>query len=373
MESAVANGFKPTDDFNGAEQEGAGPYQVTCKKGRRWSVAQAYLQPAMGRDNLTVRTGALVTRVVVEGGRAVGVAYLLGREEQVAYADARGRALRRRDQLPAAAHAVGHRAGRPPARGRRRRRARPAGRRAEPARPPRRAARLAHEGHHRPRRAQQPAATSAAPRPRAAGRWSPTSGRPARSSAAATASPHRTCRCTSRRPASGTTACTSRPPASSRSAPTLVNVSSRGQLRLRSTDPRWHPEIDPAYYDDQADLDAMVTGVAAAARDGAVGPAREVRRPAVHARAEGPDGGRDRRAHPHARPRRSTTRSAPARWAAASTRSSTRSCGCAASTACGWPTPRVMPVVAARQHQRPDDHGRREGRRPPRKPHRRKS
>ena len=43
-------------------------------------------------------------------------------------------------------------------------------------------------------------------------------------------------------------------------APTLVSVASRGQLRLRSTDPRWHPEIDPAYYDDQADLDAMVAG-----------------------------------------------------------------------------------------------------------------
>ena len=44
-------------------------------------------------------------------------------------------------------------------------------------------------------------------------------------------------------------------------APTLVSVASRGQLRLRSTDPRWHPDIDPAYYDDQADLDAMVAGV----------------------------------------------------------------------------------------------------------------
>jgi choline dehydrogenase len=43
-------------------------------------------------------------------------------------------------------------------------------------------------------------------------------------------------------------------------APTLVHVSSRGRMRLRSTDPRWHPEIDPAYYDDQADLDAMVVG-----------------------------------------------------------------------------------------------------------------
>src|SRR4051795_13152596 len=87
VESAVASGLKPNDDFNGAEQEGAGLYQVTCKKGRRWSVNDAYLQPAIGRDNLTVRTGALVSRVVVEGGRAVGVSYLLGREERVAYVD----------------------------------------------------------------------------------------------------------------------------------------------------------------------------------------------------------------------------------------------------------------------------------------------
>ena len=41
----------------------------------------------MDRDNLTVRTGALVSRVVVDGGRAVGVSYLLGREEQTAYVD----------------------------------------------------------------------------------------------------------------------------------------------------------------------------------------------------------------------------------------------------------------------------------------------
>ena len=43
--------------------------------------------------------------------------------------------------------------------------------------------------------------------------------------------------------------------------PTLVEVHSRGRLRLRSTDPRWHPEIDPAYYDDPRDLDAMTLGV----------------------------------------------------------------------------------------------------------------
>ena len=72
-------GFKPTDDFNGAEQEGAGLYQVTCRKGRRWLTAKAYLEPSAGRPNLAVRTGALVERVVVEGGRAVGVAYQHGR------------------------------------------------------------------------------------------------------------------------------------------------------------------------------------------------------------------------------------------------------------------------------------------------------
>ena len=61
---------------------------MTSRKGRRWSVANGYLAPAADRPNLTVRTGALATRVVVEGGRAVGVAYQHGREEKVAYADA---------------------------------------------------------------------------------------------------------------------------------------------------------------------------------------------------------------------------------------------------------------------------------------------
>jgi len=75
VDSSASAGLKPTDDFNGAEQEGAGLYQVTCKRGRRWSVADAYLVPALDRPNLTVRTHALTTRVDVEGGRAVGVTY----------------------------------------------------------------------------------------------------------------------------------------------------------------------------------------------------------------------------------------------------------------------------------------------------------
>ncbi|MET0133189.1 MAG: GMC family oxidoreductase N-terminal domain-containing protein [Kibdelosporangium sp.] len=78
VEAAVGWGLKPTDDFNGAEQEGAGQYQVTCRNGRRWSTADAYLRPAMTRSNLTVRTNALTTSVILESGRAVGVRYVHG-------------------------------------------------------------------------------------------------------------------------------------------------------------------------------------------------------------------------------------------------------------------------------------------------------
>ncbi|NEK87838.1 choline dehydrogenase [Blastococcus saxobsidens] len=78
VESAVAAGYPANDDFNGAAQEGVGQYQVTQKRGRRWSAADAYLHPAGGRPNLTVRTGALTTRVLVEGGRATGVEYRCG-------------------------------------------------------------------------------------------------------------------------------------------------------------------------------------------------------------------------------------------------------------------------------------------------------
>ncbi|HEV2783423.1 MAG TPA: GMC family oxidoreductase N-terminal domain-containing protein [Actinophytocola sp.] len=87
VESATAWGLKPTDDFNGAEQEGAGLYQVTCHKGHRWSTADAYLRPALDRPNLTVLTHALATRVVLDGTTATGVAYLRHGEEHTARAD----------------------------------------------------------------------------------------------------------------------------------------------------------------------------------------------------------------------------------------------------------------------------------------------
>lgn len=84
VDAAKASGLAPNSDFNGARQDGVGFYQVTQKKGRRWSAADAYLRPAMTRPNLTVQPDALVTKIVFEGGRAAGVRYLLrGTEEFV--------------------------------------------------------------------------------------------------------------------------------------------------------------------------------------------------------------------------------------------------------------------------------------------------
>ncbi len=76
-------GLAENPDFNGAEQEGAGVYQMTIKAARRNSAARAFLRPAMKRANLRVITGALATRVVIEGGRAVGVEYRQGGETRV--------------------------------------------------------------------------------------------------------------------------------------------------------------------------------------------------------------------------------------------------------------------------------------------------
>ncbi|UOY01727.1 GMC family oxidoreductase [Blastococcus sp. PRF04-17] len=86
VQSAVAAGYPRNDDFNGAAQEGVGQYQVTQRRGRRWSSADAYLHPAMGRPNLTVLTGALATRVLVENGRATGVEYRRGGRVHTAHA-----------------------------------------------------------------------------------------------------------------------------------------------------------------------------------------------------------------------------------------------------------------------------------------------
>ncbi|MEV7319549.1 GMC family oxidoreductase N-terminal domain-containing protein [Streptomyces sp. NPDC093970] len=76
LDAAVAWGADPNDDFAGAFAHGAGRYQVTCRNGRRWSAADAYLRPALGRPNLTVRTGAVATGITLDGSRAAAVTYL---------------------------------------------------------------------------------------------------------------------------------------------------------------------------------------------------------------------------------------------------------------------------------------------------------
>jgi choline dehydrogenase-like flavoprotein len=87
LAAAEEIGIARNSDFNGAEQDGAALYQVTQKNGARWSAADGYLQPARERSNLTVLTGAHATRVLMEGKRAVGVAFLRGGVAEEARAD----------------------------------------------------------------------------------------------------------------------------------------------------------------------------------------------------------------------------------------------------------------------------------------------
>ena len=75
IDAGVEAGYPKTDDYNGHQQEGFGPMHMTVKNGVRWSTANAYLRPAMNRDNLTVVTGALVHQVLLNGKQAVGVRY----------------------------------------------------------------------------------------------------------------------------------------------------------------------------------------------------------------------------------------------------------------------------------------------------------
>jgi 4-pyridoxate dehydrogenase len=87
VEACLAAGEKlqmpRTPDYNGAQQEGLARMQQTIRDGR-CSAAEAYLRPALGRPNLTVETGALANRILLEAGRAVGVEYVRGGEAKIA-------------------------------------------------------------------------------------------------------------------------------------------------------------------------------------------------------------------------------------------------------------------------------------------------
>ena len=76
-------GIPPSADLNAPDNSGVGLVPVSQRRGRRWSVADGYLRPALRRPNLTVATGARAARILLDRGRAVGVAYRLdGREEE---------------------------------------------------------------------------------------------------------------------------------------------------------------------------------------------------------------------------------------------------------------------------------------------------
>src|SRR5712691_6104372 len=84
--AAVEAGLPANNDFNSGQQEGAGPFQSTTNRRRRWSTAAAYLRPARDRENLTVATNALATRVIIKDGRATGVEFLRNGAQQTAWA-----------------------------------------------------------------------------------------------------------------------------------------------------------------------------------------------------------------------------------------------------------------------------------------------
>jgi choline dehydrogenase len=75
IDAAADEGFPRNPDYNNGHQEGFGYFQVTQKNGERWSTARGFLAPVRRRPNLRVETEALTTRVLLEGKRAVGVAY----------------------------------------------------------------------------------------------------------------------------------------------------------------------------------------------------------------------------------------------------------------------------------------------------------
>jgi choline dehydrogenase-like flavoprotein len=87
LEAAQAAGLPVTDDYNGASGEGFGRAQYSIRDGRRCSAAVAFLHPAMKRKNLSVEVRAHAARVIVQGTRAIGVEYEKGGQLLRAYAD----------------------------------------------------------------------------------------------------------------------------------------------------------------------------------------------------------------------------------------------------------------------------------------------
>jgi len=85
VEAGGQAGYHVTPDYNGEQQEGFGPFDMTVHKGRRWSAANAYLRPALKRENCDLLRG-LVQRIVIKEGRATGVEAIIKGHSQVVHA-----------------------------------------------------------------------------------------------------------------------------------------------------------------------------------------------------------------------------------------------------------------------------------------------
>lgn len=259
VESAAATGLGRNDDFNGATQDGVGLYQVTCKDGRRWSTADGYLRPALKRKNLTVVTGAHVTGVDIADGRATGVSYLREGQAHSVHADREvllsGGAVNSPQLLMLSG--VG-----------------PAGHLKDVGIAPK--VDLPGVGqnlHDHPvvpllwfTKGTSDLADLATPANLV--QWQVLGRGPLASNIGEGGGFVRTRGGLTAPDIQFHVAPTGfydnglREPLAPMftAAPTLVDVASRGSLRLRSADPLWHPVIDPGYFSDPADMEAMVRG-----------------------------------------------------------------------------------------------------------------
>ncbi|NMF47807.1 choline dehydrogenase [Pseudoalteromonas arctica] len=86
IKAGVQAGYASTDDYNASQQEGFGPMHMTVKDGVRSSASREYLDPVKSRSNLTVITGALAQRVILDGKKATGIEYKVNGDVKTAHA-----------------------------------------------------------------------------------------------------------------------------------------------------------------------------------------------------------------------------------------------------------------------------------------------
>ncbi len=86
IEACRELGYPYTEDFNGPHMEGVGWHHADIKDGKRFSVVEGYLNTALERSNLTLSTNSMVTRLLFDGKRCIGVEYNQNGETKTAYA-----------------------------------------------------------------------------------------------------------------------------------------------------------------------------------------------------------------------------------------------------------------------------------------------